>query len=169
MCSVTQLCLSVCDPMARFLCPWNLPARTPKWVAIPFSKRSSRPRDQTHVSCVSCIGKRILYTAGPPGNPALEIRSTHNVRMPWHFWSKLNRETNPSSPWENPSPGMSIKEEDPQIPSPVNILPLHLDTPHNPLAKETSSAAPHLWLSLPYTPQLALPLWVYPCLNKLSL
>ena len=39
---------------------------------------------------------------------------------------------------------MKIKEEDPQIPSPVNILPLHLDAPHNPLAKETSSAAPHL-------------------------
>ena len=31
------------------------------WVAISFSRGSSRPRDQTHVSCISCIGGQILY------------------------------------------------------------------------------------------------------------
>ena len=30
-------------------------------VAILFSRRSSKPRDQIHVSCISCIGRRILY------------------------------------------------------------------------------------------------------------
>ena len=33
-----------------------LQARTLEWVAVPSSRASSQPRDQTHVSCVSCIG-----------------------------------------------------------------------------------------------------------------
>ena len=32
-----------------------------EWVAISFSRGSSRPRDWTCVSCVSCIGRWILY------------------------------------------------------------------------------------------------------------
>ena len=38
--------------------------RIPEWVAISisFSRESSRPRDQTHVSCVSCTGRRVLYS-----------------------------------------------------------------------------------------------------------
>ena len=36
--------------------------------AIPSSKGSSWPRDWTHVSCVSCIGRHILY---PPGHLAI--------------------------------------------------------------------------------------------------
>ena len=31
---------------------------------LPFSRGSSRPRDQTHISCVSCIGRQILYHLG---------------------------------------------------------------------------------------------------------
>ena len=33
-------------------------ARILEWVVISFSRGSSRPKDQTHVSC---IGRRILY------------------------------------------------------------------------------------------------------------
>ena len=36
-------------------------ARVLEWVAISSSRGSSRPRDQTRVSCRSCIGRRILY------------------------------------------------------------------------------------------------------------
>ena len=36
----------------------SIEARILEWVAISFSRRSSWPRDQTHVSC---IGRRILY------------------------------------------------------------------------------------------------------------
>ena len=32
-----------------------------EWGAISFSGGSSRPRDQTHVSCVSCSGRGIVY------------------------------------------------------------------------------------------------------------
>ena len=39
-----------------------------EWVAIPYSRGSSRSRDPTWVSLVSCIGKHVLATA-PPGKP----------------------------------------------------------------------------------------------------
>ena len=42
-----------------------LQAQIQKWVAMPFSRGSSQPRDQ---SCISCIGRRILFfTTEPPG------------------------------------------------------------------------------------------------------
>jgi len=36
-------------------------ARILEWVAISFSRVSSWPKDQTHISCISCIGRWILY------------------------------------------------------------------------------------------------------------
>ena len=36
-------------------------ARILEWAAVSFSRVSSLPRDQTHVSRVSCIGRKILY------------------------------------------------------------------------------------------------------------
>ena len=65
--SITQLCLTLCDPMN-----WGSPmpgssgygtfqARIQEWVAISSFRGSSWPRDRTSVSCVFCIGKRIFY------------------------------------------------------------------------------------------------------------
>ena len=39
-----------------------LQARILRWVAVPFSRGSSQPRDQTHISYVSCIGRQILLS-----------------------------------------------------------------------------------------------------------
>ena len=51
---VTQLCPTLCDSMDYSLSgsPVHgiLQARILKWVAIPFSRRSSQPRDQIQVS-----------------------------------------------------------------------------------------------------------------------
>ena len=49
---VTQLCLTLCDPMD---CTVHgiLQARILEWVAIPFSRESSQTRDQTQVSCIA--------------------------------------------------------------------------------------------------------------------
>ena len=54
-----------CDPM---VCSWPgssvhgiSQARKLEWIAISCSRRSSPPRDQTHVSCFSCIGRQSLY------------------------------------------------------------------------------------------------------------
>ena len=40
---------------------WLFQAGILEWVAISYSRGSSQPRDQTHVSGVSCIGRQILY------------------------------------------------------------------------------------------------------------
>ena len=54
---VTQSCLTLCDPVGRsppgFSVHGILQARLLGWVAIPFSSRSSQPRDQTWVSLVA--------------------------------------------------------------------------------------------------------------------
>ena len=38
-----------------------LQARILEWIAISSSRRSSWPRDGTHVSFISCIGRHVLY------------------------------------------------------------------------------------------------------------
>ena len=66
-CLTAQSCLTLCDPKD---CSPPGPsvhgifqARTLERVAIPFSRGSSQPRDQTWVSCTDRL------TAGPPGKP----------------------------------------------------------------------------------------------------
>ena len=48
-----------------------LQARILEWVSISFSRGSSRSRDQTHVSCISCIGRQVLYRQCHLGSPLL--------------------------------------------------------------------------------------------------
>ena len=56
---VTQLCPTLCDPMNCSPPSSSVhgisQARILEWVAIPFSRRSSQPRDPSCVSCVSYI------------------------------------------------------------------------------------------------------------------
>ena len=60
-----QSCLTLCDPMD--CSPPSCSdqgihqARILEWVATSSSRGSSQPRDQTHVSCVACIGRWMLY------------------------------------------------------------------------------------------------------------
>ena len=58
---MTLLRMHVLQP-ARLLCPWDLPGKNLEWVAISFSRGSSWPRDQTHFSCGSWIGRQIFTT-----------------------------------------------------------------------------------------------------------
>ena len=62
---VAQSYLTLCDPM-DYSPPGSsvhgiLQARILERVAVPSSWGSSQPRDQTHISYVSCIGRQILY------------------------------------------------------------------------------------------------------------
>ena len=54
---VTQSCPTLCDPMncrpPGFSVHGILQVRTLEWVAVPFSRGSSQPRDQTLVSCIA--------------------------------------------------------------------------------------------------------------------
>jgi len=67
--SVAQSCLTLCDPMdcspPGSSVNGIFQARTLEWVAISSSRGSSQPRDQTWVSCISCIGRPVV----PPGKP----------------------------------------------------------------------------------------------------
>ena len=48
----SQSCLTLCDPM-DYAVRGILQARTLEWVAFPFSRGSSRPRDRTEVSLIA--------------------------------------------------------------------------------------------------------------------
>ena len=66
---VTQLCPTFCDPVDCSP-PGSSPheilqARILEWVAIPFSKESSQPRNWTQVSCITGI----FSMSEPPGKP----------------------------------------------------------------------------------------------------
>ena len=52
----------------------TLQARILKWVAMPSSRESSRPRDQTRVFRVSCIVVGGFFTSEPPGNAPTQGR-----------------------------------------------------------------------------------------------
>ena len=66
---VTQPCPTLCDPMDCSLPGSSVhetsQVRILEWAAIPFSRGSSQPRDQTQVSCLA--GR--FFTAEPPGKP----------------------------------------------------------------------------------------------------
>ena len=42
------------------------------WVSTPFSRGSSQPRDQIHVSYISCIDRQVLYQLSYQGNPCIK-------------------------------------------------------------------------------------------------
>ena len=60
-----QSCLTLydamdCSPLGSSV-HMILQARILEWIAMPSSRGSSQPRDWTHISYVSCIGRRVLY------------------------------------------------------------------------------------------------------------
>ena len=63
----TQSCPTLCDPMdcspPGFSVHGILQARILEWVAISFSRGSSQPKDQTHISCISYNGRQIFTTS----------------------------------------------------------------------------------------------------------
>ena len=64
VCSVAQSHLILCNPMDCSPLGSSIhgmsQARISEWDAISFSRASSRPRGQTCISCVFCIGRQIL-------------------------------------------------------------------------------------------------------------
>ena len=65
VCSIAQSRLSLhnpmdCSPLGSSL-HGIFQTRILEWVATSYSRGSSLPRDWTHISCVSCTGRQILY------------------------------------------------------------------------------------------------------------
>ena len=44
---------------------------------MPFSWESSQPRDQTHISYISCTGRRVPLPLVPPGKPIISASKKH--------------------------------------------------------------------------------------------
>ena len=61
---VAQSCPTLCDPMDSTV-PGILQARTLEWVAFPFSRGSSQPRDRTQASHIAGG----FFTAEPSEKP----------------------------------------------------------------------------------------------------
>ena len=66
--------LTLCHPM-DYSPPgssvhWILQTRMLEWVPMPYSRGSSWPRDQTHISYISCIGRWVLYHWRHLGSPS---------------------------------------------------------------------------------------------------
>ena len=72
-------------------------ARILEWVAISSSRGSSRPRDWTHVSCISCISGRFfihwaIWEDQEPHNPMCIRRNEKALQKAKLYVSKLNYE-----------------------------------------------------------------------------
>ena len=61
--SVPKSCPTLCNPI-DYSPQGIFPSRIRERVVISYSRGSSQPRGQTHVSWVSCIGRQILYHCG---------------------------------------------------------------------------------------------------------
>ena len=68
--SRVQLCNPMCCSPLGSPVHGILQSRILEWVAMPFSRGSSQPRDQTHISYISCTGKLVLYHQHYLGSPA---------------------------------------------------------------------------------------------------
>ena len=102
---IAQQCLTLCDPM---VCspPGSsvrgiLQARILEWVAIPFSRGSSWPRDRTHVSCIA--GR---FTIEGNAKFHLEVKKNQKTKNQEHhsLFIRVDRLLNPThgalrSPW----------------------------------------------------------------------
>ena len=64
-----------------------LQTRILEWVAMPSSRRSSRPRDCTHVCRVSYIGSWVLYQERHLGSPHTHRKALSSLT--WDAWSPV--------------------------------------------------------------------------------
>ena len=78
-CSVMSdsLRLQDCSPPGSSVCG-ILQARILEWVAIPLSRASSQPRDQTHIFCIESI---FFTTESPVDTIALVLFSVRKLRQ----------------------------------------------------------------------------------------
>ena len=77
-----QSCPTLCDPMDCSLPGSSVhgisQVRILEWVTISSSRGSSQPRDQTHISYISCIGRWLLYHC-----TTLEAQSFYCMLFKW--------------------------------------------------------------------------------------
>ena len=97
-----ERCLPLCHPM-DYSPPgssaYSCQARILEWVTISYFRRSFQARDRTCVSCISCIGRQILYhwatRESRPGLTWVDLRSLSSGRQKRKdLWIEGWQETN---------------------------------------------------------------------------
>ena len=81
-----QSCLTLCDPMdciPRLVCPWDHPGKHIGVDCHALLQGSFQPRNQTCVSCSSCIAGR-FFTAEPQRKPWVSLAKTNKFIHPSH-------------------------------------------------------------------------------------
>ena len=86
-CLVTQSCPALCDPMDCSLLGNSVQARLLEWVAISFSRGSSKPRNRIQDSCIA--GGFFTTRA------SLVAQLVKNMPVMWETWVQ-------SLGWEDP-------------------------------------------------------------------
>ena len=104
---VTQLYPTLCDPMDCSLPETSVhgifQARVLEWVAISYSRVSSRPRDRTQVSCI--VGRRFTVWATREAHEDLNL---HLNRVDWEVGER----------WRDKEVVMKIQEAGLSLPFP---------------------------------------------------
>ena len=125
--------MSVLSQAQPFATPWTVcsppdsshcgifQARILEWVAISYSRGSSRPRDQIHVSCVSCTGRQSLH---------------HSAI--WEAWPEVLCDLVPGQP-RQPYLFYSWPKFQPKHPSSIHTMHDALPLSHSPPAFILSS------------------------------
>ena len=88
VCSVMSNSLGPPGPVARLSMEFS---RQEYWSGLPFPipGESSQPRDQTCISCYSCIGRRILYH-GAIWEAEERLLCVHQIPFPF-FWNYMSQ------------------------------------------------------------------------------
>ena len=116
-----------------------------EWVSSS-SSGSPQPRDQTHTSCVSCIGRRV-FTTEPPGNQHSKFHSKDGgLYKPARLSQCL--------PYPNPASSFSaitlLKSVSDYIPFQLRTSPGPFSPPRGPQDKEPVLGEPSLPPSHPH-------------------
>ena len=112
--SVAQSCLTLCDPMARFLCPWNSPGKNTGVGSHSLLQGMFHSRDRTQVSCI--VGGFFTVwaikgiTQKRTGRSQTDIHDLGQVEkqtLRWEFVGRryIEEEGNETDEWEDEEPG----------------------------------------------------------------
>ena len=86
---VTQSCLTLCDAMDHTVYG-ILQARILEWIAFPFSRESSQPRDRTQVSCIESGFFTTVLPAESPGKVIIKKPVNLKFLNYFLFWKIKN-------------------------------------------------------------------------------
>ena len=130
--SVIQLCPTLCKSIdcSSLGSPVHgiFPARILEWTAISSSRGSSWPRDWTHISCISCIGRWILYRWATWESLSLTLLLFSCSVISDSLGPHGLQHTRPPCP----SPSPEVCSNSCPLPRFMSIQPFHSMTPSSP-------------------------------------